>query len=137
MDMQKLELQRLINSEHGINYHRNIDLGGYTFYLGESFLVFELCSVNGFIVAKISYVFVTNKKALLKLFAQVIEFWKGNEVKYIYYKTHRRRANVAEKFLESIGLKIIEDDNFHNWRHSWTSNNGFKECEILEAITDH
>ena len=137
MDMRKLELQRMINGEHGIDYHRNVDLSGYTFYLGDSFLSFEFCDIEGFTVVKINYIFITSKTALLKLFSQAIEFWKGYGVNYVYYKTHKRKANVAEKFLESIGLKVIENDNFTGWKHDWKSTNGFPEKEILEAITDN
>ena len=136
MAMQKHELRRLINNEHGIDYCYNVDLGGYIFYLGDSFLAFEFCNVNGFTVVRINYIFITSKTALLKLFGQAIEFWKGYGVNYIYYQTHKRKANVAEKFLENLGLKVIENNNFNDWKHEWTSTNGFPEKEILEAITD-
>ncbi len=136
MDMKKLELQRLINSEHGIDYHRNVNLNGYTFYTGDSFLTFELCDVNGFMVAKINYVFITDKKALNELFSYAIQFWTGNDVKYVYYREHLRKSNVAEKYLEAIGLKVITSDDFTGWAHNWKSTNGYKESEILEAITN-
>lgn len=136
MDMKKLELQRLINSEHGVNYHRNINLGGWTFYQGDSFITFELCDVNGFMVAKINYIFITDHAALIHLFARAVEFWKGNDVNYIYYREHLRRSNVAEKHLKELGLKLITSDDFNGWHFNWQSTNGFKESEILEAITD-
>ena len=138
MDMRKLELQRLISGEHGINYHRNVNLNGWTFYYGESFITFELCEVKGFMIAKIDYIFVTDTTALIKLFAQAMDFWKGNEVKYIYYREHLRKANAAENYIsKNLGLKIITSDNFNGWKYNWVSTNCFPESEILEAITDN
>lgn len=136
MDMRKLELQRLINSEHGINYHRNINLSGWTFYQGDSFISFELCDINGFMVAKINYVFITDHNALISLLGKAVDFWKGNDVNYIYYREHLRKSNAAEKELKRLGLKLITTDDFNGWQYNWQSTNGFPESEILEAITD-
>ena len=46
----KVKLQRLINDEHGTNYHRNVPLDGYTITLGDAFISFGFREVNGHVM---------------------------------------------------------------------------------------
>ena len=84
--MKKIELQKVINSENGINYHRNINLSGYTIYRDKSFISFRLMTVKEKQICVIDYIFITSKKDLIQLLSWCINFWSGNAVKYIYYK---------------------------------------------------
>ncbi len=135
MDMKKLDLQRLINSEHGIDYHRNINLGGYTFYLGDSFISFEIIDVEGKNIVRIDYIYVTDANALITLLGHAVQLWVGNDVVFLYYQEHLRNSNVDVKLLESLGLKIITNDYYQGWKHNWKSTNGYPESRILEAIS--
>lgn len=135
MDMKKLELQSKINEEHGINYHRNVNLSGWTFSYGESFITFEIITLYEVQTVKIDYMYITDATALRKLLAYCVNFWAGNNVKFIYYKSHKRRSNVAEKTLIHLGMKV-EPKKFRNWKYDWTSTNGYKEEDIIEAYTN-
>lgn len=77
MNVQKKALERQINSEHGINYHRNINLSGFTVYRQSSFISFHFVEVNGINTVVIDYVYVTNKTAFIKLFSWCINFFCG------------------------------------------------------------
>ncbi len=132
--MKKLELQKVINSENGINYHRNINLSGYTAYRDKSFISFRLMTVKEKQICVIDYIFITSKKDLIQLLSWCINFWSGNAVKYIYYKEHHRKANVIQKVLPALGFKVC-NSTYDNWKHDWKSTNGFDESDIIEAYT--
>lgn len=134
MDMKKFELQKLINEEHGINFHKNINLSGYVVYRKESFIVFHFVEVNGINTVVIDYIYITGKTDLLKLLSFCINFWSGNTCKFIYYKEHKRQANYVKKYFSTLGFEIMESEaDDDTWKYEWTSTNGFKENEILEA----
>jgi hypothetical protein len=132
-DMKKLQLQKLINKENGINYHRNVDLSGYTVYRGDSFISFRFVEIKGFTTVIIDYIYVTNKNDLLKLFSWCLNFWSGNAAKFIYYKEHKRKSNVVKKYLPLLGFKT-QDATYTKWKHDWTSTNGYDESEIIESF---
>ena len=132
LDLQKVELQKIINGEHGINYHRNINLSGWTFQKGDSFLSFRIMDVNDVSVCVIEYIYITCKEDLLQLFARSIDFWRGNNVRYVYYKAHRCEQNVAETILPTLGFHVSNLKNY-KWPHEWKSTNGFKETDVIEA----
>ena len=56
--MKKIELQKIINSENGINYHRNVNLSGYTAYRDKSFISFRLMNVKNKQICVIDYIFI-------------------------------------------------------------------------------
>ena len=118
--LMKIDLQKKIDKEHGINYHRNVDLANsYTVYRNSSFISFKFVEINGINTVEISYIYITDKTSLVKLITWCINFWSGNAVKYIYYKEHVKKSNVVE----------------NGWKHEWTSTNGYKESNILEMYT--
>lgn len=133
MNVQKKTLERQINSEHGINYHRNVNLSGFTVYRQSSFISFHFVEVNGINTVVLDYIYVTNKTAFIKLFSWCINFFAGNNVKFIYLKEHKRQSNVVKKYLATAGFTIVESEKPNVWKHPWTSTNGFGENEILEA----
>lgn len=133
MNLQKKELERRINDEHGINYHKNINLSGYTVYRQSSFITFHFVEINNVNTVVVDYVYVTNKTSFIKLFSWCINFFAGNNVKFIYLKEHKRQSNVVKKYLETVGFTVTESKNSHAWQHAWTSTNGFNEDEIIEA----
>ena len=132
--MKKIELQKVINSENGINYHRNINLSGYTIYRDKSFISFRLMKKKQKQICVIDYMFITSKKDLIQLLSWCINFWSGNAVKYIYYKEHHRKANVIEKALPTLGFHVC-NSSYNNWKHDWKSTNGYEESDIIEAYT--
>ena len=132
--LQKIELQKLINSENGINYHRNVNLSGYTVYRDKSFISFRIMTVNNKEVVIIDYMFITSKKDLMQLLSWFINFWSGNAVKYIYYKEHHKKSNVAEKCLPTLGF-TVQNTTYKKWKHDWKSTNGYEEFDVIEAYT--
>ena len=132
--MKKIELQKIINAENGINYHRNVNLSGYTVYRDKSFISFRIMTVKTKQIVVIDYIFITSKKDLIQLFSWCINFWSGNAVKYIYYKEHHRNANIVEKCLPALGL-TVQRSQCEKWKHTWTSTNGYDENDIIEAYT--
>lgn len=134
MNLQKRELQRLINDENGINYHKNVNLNGYTVYRQSSFISFHFVEINNIQTVIIDYIYVTNKNSFIKLFSWCINFFAGNNVKFIYLKEHKRASNVVKKYLSEAGFTVAEGKNTKPWKYVWTSTNGFAEDEILEAF---
>ena len=133
--LMKIDLQKKIDKEHVINYHRNVDLANsYTVYRNSSFISFKFVEINGINTVEISYIYITDKTSLVKLITWCINFWSGNAVKYIYYKEHVKKSNVVEKFLKPLGFKV-EYRDYNGWKHEWTSTNGYKESNILEMYT--
>ena len=132
--MKKIELQKIINSEHGVNYHRNINLSGYTVYRDKSFITFRMIDVNKKKITIIDYMYITTKKDLIQLLAWCINFWSGNAIKYVYYKEHHRNANIIEKCLPALGF-TIQKSAASKWKYNWTSTNGYDENDIIEAYT--
>ena len=133
--LMKIDLQKKIDKEHGINYHRNVDLANsYTVYRNSSFISFKFVEINGINTVEISYIYITDKTSLVKLITWCINFWSGNAVKYIYYKEHVKKSNVVEKFLKPLGFKV-EYRDYNGWKHELTSTNGYKESNILEMYT--
>lgn len=130
---KKKEMQRLINDENGINYHRNVDLSGYTFYKGKSFISFKLVEVNGTNVCLIKYIYLTSKNDLIKLLSFCINFWAGNRVKFIYLLEHMRKANYVKNYFSTLGFTIIEKNKPGAFKYHYTSTNGYDENDILEA----
>ena len=129
----KVKLQRLINEEHGTNYHRNVPLDGYTITLGDAFISFGFREVNGFTVAVIHYIYFTKKADLISLLAYCINMWSGYGVKMIYYREHKRKSNIIKTFTH-IGFDV-HNTQVKNWAHQWVSTNGFGENECIEAFT--
>lgn len=132
IENKKIELQKLINEENGINFHKNIDLSGWTFYKGKSFISFKIINVNGVNVCKISYIYLTNKNDLVKLLSYCINFWAGNTVKYLYFLEHSRDANYCKKYFSALGFTITEENRPNAFRHEYKSTNGYDENDIRE-----
>ena len=131
MDLKRRELQKLINRENGRNYHKNINLTGYTVYRKDSFITFHFVQVNGINTVMIDYIYVTSKKDLIKLLSFCIHYFAGNKVRFIYYKEHKRQANYVSKYFNLLGFKLA--DREMGWKHDWQSTNGYSENEVLEA----
>jgi len=129
---KKFEMQKLINDENGINFHRNIDLGGYCFYKGKSFISFKIEMINGVNVCIIKYIYLTNKNDLVKLLSFCINFWAGHTVKFIYFLEHARTPNYCKKYLTSLGFTLVEEERPGVFKHEYKSTNGSKEDEIRE-----
>lgn len=132
--VKKLEMQQLINEENGTNYHRNINLSGYTVYRDKSFISFRIMNIKNKPIVVIDYMYITNKKDMIQILSWCINFWSGNAVRYIYYKEHKRKSNIV-KSLKSLGFNIAET-TYNKWKYDWKSTNGFSENEIIEAFTD-
>lgn len=129
----KVKLQRLINDEHGTNYHRNVPLDGYTITLGDAFISFGFREVNGFTIAVVHYIYVTKKEDLMSLLSYCVNMWAGYGVKMIYYREHKRKSNIIKTF-SHIGFDV-HDTKVKEWAHNWISTNGFKESDCIEAFT--
>ena len=133
--IKKIDMQKLIDSEHGVDFQKNVNLNGYTVYRGSSFMTFRFININNKNIVYIDYIYVTNKTNLLKLFAWCINFWSGMKTEAIYFSEHMRKANYIQKYLPLLGFNIIESERKKPWKHKWTSTNGFPENQMLEAIT--
>jgi hypothetical protein len=81
----------------------------------------------------IDNIYVTSKTDLIKLLSFCINFFSGNNCKYIYLKEHRRQANYVQKYLSVLGFEVKTGTKKTPWKYDWVSTNGFAEDEILEA----
>lgn len=135
-EMKKSTMQKIIDMENGIGYHKNVDLSGYTVYRGDSFITFRFLTIgeNNRVVVYVDYIYVTNKTNLIKLLGWCMNFWAGNDVKSIYYSSHKRKANYVEKSFPSLDFKVTERDKSNKWKYIWKSTNGYKENKIVEAF---
>ena len=131
---KKFEMQQLINDENGTNYHKNINLNGYTVYRDKSFISFRIINVKDKPIVVIDYMYMTNNKDFIQILSWCVNFWSGNAVKYIYYKEHKRKSTIA-KSLAKLGF-VVNDTTCSKWKHDWKSTNGFAENLIVEAFTD-
>ena len=129
---KKLEIKKLMDGENGPGFERNIDLSGYTFYRGGSFITFKLVEVNNIQTVVIKYIYIVNKKDLLKLISFCINFWAGNNVKYIYFLEHARKENYCKEYLKELGFNFLEEERKNVWKHDFKSTNGYKMNEIRE-----
>lgn len=132
LDNKRIEIRKLIDLENGPGFHRNVDLSGYIFYKGKSFIAFKLVDINGVSTCKISYIYLVNKNDLVKLLSFCINFWAGNNVKFIYLLEHCREANYCKKYLSTIGFNVIEENRKGVYKKSYVSTNGFDEDDIRE-----
>ena len=132
LDNKKIEMQRLINDENGINFHRNIDLSGYCFYKGSSFISFKIENINDTNVAIIKYIYLTSKKDLIKLLSFCINFWAGQKIKFLYFLEHARDANYCKKYFSSIGFQMIEENRPGSFKYEYKSTNGYDANDIRE-----
>ena len=108
---KKLEMKKQIDDENGINFSRNIDLSGFTIYKGDNFISFKMIEIDGVQTVVIKYIYVTNKKNLVKLLAFCINMWSGNAVKFIYLLEHRRIQNYTKKCVDLFNEIIISDSH--------------------------
>lgn len=130
---KKYELRKIIDAEHGKDFSKNIDLSGWTFYRGSSFISFKILSINDINTAVIKYVYITNKDDLVKLLATCMNFWELNQVQMIYLLEHKRVANYVKKyFVETLGFDLIDEVRPGVWAYNFKSTNGYKEEDILE-----
>lgn len=130
-----MKMIELIDKENGEGFHKNIDLSGYNFFKGNSFISFKISKVEGVNIANIRYIYSDKKEDLLKVLAYCCNFWVGNKVKFIYYK-EKDKAKYATKALNNLGFKIVDDVNNIQWKHSFNCNihnNGECNCKINEA----
>lgn len=133
MDFRKTEIRSLIDHEHGRDFSRNINLKGYVFHLQKSFIAFHFETVDGVTIAVIDYIFLTNKKSLVKLLGFTVDFWLGNKVRFIYYKEHERKANYVEVYFKALGFETVRENKDGVWKYpDWISVNGFPENNIVE-----
>lgn len=131
--IKKAEMQKLIDAENGIDYCKNINLNGYAVYKDKSFISFRILTIIDKPVVVIEYLYIVNKRDFMQLLSWCVDFWQGNDVKYIYHKEHKRPANII-KSLTSLGFNLSEAV-CDKWKHDWKSTNGFPESEIIEAYT--
>lgn len=131
----KIRLARLINDENGTNYHRNVPLDGFTITLGDAFISFAFREINGINTVIIHYIYVTKQSDFISLLAYCINMWSGYGVKMVYYREHKRKSNVI-KTLTHLGFDVKDTEN-NNWKHSWTSTNGYAENDCIEAYTKY
>lgn len=133
INTKKYELKRIIDSEHGKEFNKNIDLSGWTFYRLTSFISFKIVSINDVNTAVIKYIYITNKNDLVKLLATCMNFWELNEVKMIYLLEHKRVANYVKKyFADTLGFEVIDEIRPGVWAYKFKSTNGFVEDDIME-----
>lgn len=116
---KKAHMCKIIDSENGEGFHKNVDLSGYTFYKDESFISFKIMSVEGVKIVYIKYIYATSREALVSLMAYCVNFWAGNQIKFIYYLEHKRKSAYSMKFLSKLGFKIVEEKRPGIWKHDY------------------
>jgi len=128
-------MQQMIDNEHGSDYCKNINLHGYVLHNRDSFIAFHFVYVNNTTTVHIDYIYITNKKSLISLLAFCMNFWIGNNVKFIYYNAHCRPSDYDKKYLAALGFHVSGYTRTSSWRQPWKSRNGYAEDEMLEAYT--
>lgn len=131
----KAKIKALIDDEHGQHYCRNIPLDGFTITLSDAFISFCFREIDSSVIAVISYIYVTSKEDLISLLGYCINLWSGYNVKMIYYREHKRKSNII-KLLKYLDFDVTSIKK-NNWKYKWTSTNGFKEDDCIEAFTRH
>lgn len=129
---KKEKFRQNIDAENGINFNKNINLNGYCFYKGDSFIAFNFEEISGVTVCKINYVYLVNKNDLIKLLSFCINFWAGNACKFIFFMEHARPANYCEKYLSTLGFTVDKLKKPNAFKHPFKSTNGFAEDEVIE-----
>lgn len=114
--LTKEEIQKIIDSENGNGYHKNISLKGYTFTRNKSFIIFEFKNVEDLKICHVKYIYFTNDKDLMNIMVNCCNFWMGNKVQFIYYKEKdRESSNKIKEFLKSLNFRIETIDR-PNWK---------------------
>ncbi|MEE3344057.1 MAG: hypothetical protein VZS44_08205 [Bacilli bacterium] len=136
MEISREKIRKIIDNEHGPGYSKNVNLSGYVITRGDSFIIFRFLNVgeNQRVVVYIDYIYVTNRKSLIKLLAWCINFWTGNGAQCLYFKSHKRKANYIEKTFPSLDFTVKDTIKNSEWKHAWKSTNGYKENQLLEAF---
>lgn len=130
---KKEHMCQIIDSENGKNFHKNVDLSGYTFYKDESFISFKIMSVEGVRIVYIKYIYATSREALVSLMAYCVNFWAGNQIKFIYYLEHKRNSAYAIKFLKKLGFRIVEEKRPGVWKHDFDAIEPNNKEVVFEA----
>jgi hypothetical protein len=131
--MTNRELEKLINDENGINFHRNIDLDrSWVIKFEDSFIAYKLTRVNGKSIAQIVYSYFVSKKDTIKLLAWCGQHWNTENVQYVYGLEHQRKANAMKKYLKALGFKCISENRPDVWDYKYISTNGYHEDDINE-----
>ena len=113
--MNKSRMHELIDSEHGEGFHKNIDLSGYNFYKGDSFISFKILRIKGHNVALVKYIYATKYSELVSLLCFASNYWIAKDVKLIYYKERSKHKYAVEK-LQELGFVVKElEVEFSEW----------------------
>ena len=115
--MNKELMMKLIDSENGEGFSKNIDIGGYNFFKNNTFISFRISNVDGISVANIKYIYSDNTKDLISVLAYAANFWIGMKIKFIYYK-EKEKANYAINELSKLGFTIVKDIKSEGWKYN-------------------
>lgn len=120
MALTKNQIKAIIDAENGEGYSNNINLNGYTFIREDSFIVFELKTIDGVKICHIKYISYANEVDLITLMVHCCNFWMGNKVQFIFYK-EKEKCHSARKFLENLNFRVEELEEQH-WKFDFRCN---------------
>lgn len=129
----KAQLRKIIDTEHGTNYNKNVPLDGFVISYGQSFISFSLRDIGPVTIATITYMYFLDWESAVKLFAYCTKLWQGYNVQMLYCMEHKRKSNIMTKFTH-LGFNI-KDLTKDKWKYAWKSTNGFAESDCREAFT--
>ena len=129
--MNKDEMLDIVEKENGIRYKKNIPKNSLFLTNDTGFVIFEKRKIEKTQVLLIHYIYASSYSEVIELFSGLFDYIIGNEIKFVYFVQHRRKAIYAEKYLKSIGFQVKYIDK--KWKRRWKSTNGYDERHAIEG----
>ena len=114
--MTKDEIRAIVEADNGKGFANNINLNGYTFIRGNSFMIFEFKVVDGVKLCHIKYIHYESEKELTSLFTYACNFWMGNDIQFIFYREKDRQSNSPVAFMRELNFR---EDIIRGYRWKW------------------
>lgn len=114
--MTKSEIRAVIDADNGEGFSSNINLNGYVFTKRDSFLIFELKTIEDVRVCHIKYIHFVNEKDAMTILTYCCNFWMGNHVQFLFYR-EKDRDGGCRKYLKDLGFREYMHDSYRwKWR---------------------
>lgn len=132
--MNKERMKELIDSENGEGFSENVDLSGYNFYSGDSFVSFKIQRIDDVTAVIIKYIYSDTYSELTSILSYASNFWLGNNAKIIYYQEREKHPYVKDK-LEELGFEVRVLELNKKYKHDFKAKmlKGRNKEHVVEA----
>ena len=132
--MNKERMKELIDSENGEGFSENVDLSGYNFYSGDSFVSFKIQKIDDITAVIIKYIYSDTYSELTSILSYASNFWLGNNAKIIYYQEREKHPYVKDK-LEELGFEVRVLELNKKYKHDFKAKKlkGRNKEHVVEA----